>query len=75
MLKILFFFVFFFSLGIHDAYAYIDFGTGSYVFQLLAASAVGFIFFIKNYIERIKYFFMKKKSSDENNIKKSEKQK
>ena len=47
------------------AYAYIDFGTGSYVLQILAASAIGCIFLIKNYLKRIKQFFIRKPLSDE----------
>jgi hypothetical protein len=39
------------------AYAYLDPGTGSYVFQLLIAGAVGLGFLVKVYWSRIKLFF------------------
>lgn len=52
-----------------NAYAYLDFGTGSYVIQILAASAIGFIFVIRNYLSRIKTFFFRKKPTEENNVK------
>ena len=51
-----------------DAYAYLDFGTGSYVLQILAASAIGFIFVIRNYLSRIKAFLFRKKTTEEENI-------
>jgi hypothetical protein len=53
------------TLGIDNAHAYIDFGTGSYVLQILAASAIGFIFVLRNYLQRIKQFFVRKKPSDD----------
>lgn len=57
--------VLFFGILLADnAYAYLDFGTGSYVLQILAASAIGFVFFIKNYLQKIKQFFIKKAPSD-----------
>ena len=52
-----------------DAYAYLDFGTGSYVLQILAASAIGFIFVIRNYLSRIKAFLFRKKPVEEKNSK------
>lgn len=39
------------------AYAYLDPGTGSYIFQLLIAGAVGLAFVIKIFWGRIKGFF------------------
>ena len=50
---------------VDNTYAYLDFGTGSYVLQILAASAIGFVFVIKNYYVRIKQFFFRKEPSDE----------
>ena len=47
-----------------NADAYIDFGTGSYVLQILAASAIGFIFLIKSYYQKIKQFFIRKTPSE-----------
>ena len=41
------------------AYAYLDPGTGSYIFQLLLAGIVGFAFVIKVFWSRIKGFFTK----------------
>ena len=51
--------VFLFS-GIFDqkAYAYLDPGTGSYVFQLLIAFAIGGLFVIKLFWRKI-FFFLK----------------
>lgn len=39
------------------AYAYIDPGTGSYLFQLLIAGFLGGTFFLKTAIKKIKGFF------------------
>jgi hypothetical protein len=39
------------------AHAYLDPGTGSYIFQLLIAGIVGFAFVIKVFWSRIKGFF------------------
>jgi len=47
------------------AYAYLDPGTGSYVFQLLIAGAVGLGFLVKVYWNRIKLFFARLFSKDE----------
>jgi hypothetical protein len=41
------------------AHAYLDPGTGSYIFQLLIAGAVGLAFVIKVFWGRIKGFFAK----------------
>ena len=41
----------------HDAYAYMDPGTGSYLFQLLMASILGALFAIKMYWKSLKVFF------------------
>ncbi len=40
------------------AYAYLDPGTGSYIFQLIIAGMVGLFFAIKVYWRRIKSFSM-----------------
>jgi hypothetical protein len=40
------------------AYAYLDPGTGSYIFQLLIAAVVGLAFLIKVFWGRIKGFFI-----------------
>ena len=41
------------------AHAYLDPGTGSYIFQLLLAALVGALFAIRIYWGRIKSFFQK----------------
>ncbi len=40
-----------------SAYAYLDPGTGSYIFQLVLAGIVGLGFVIKVYWKRIRAFF------------------
>jgi hypothetical protein len=47
------------------AYAYLDPGTGSYIFQLLLAAFVGLAFVIKVFWARIKGFFAKIFTGDE----------
>ena len=42
-----------------SAQAYVDPGTGSYIFQLLAASLLSSLFFIKNFVRSVKSFFRK----------------
>jgi hypothetical protein len=39
------------------AYAYLDPGTGSYVLQLLIASAIGALFALKMFWKRVSTFF------------------
>jgi len=39
------------------AFAYLDPGTGSYIFQVLIAAVVGAFFAIKMYWQRVKNFF------------------
>ena len=48
----------------HDAYAYMDPGTGSYLFQLLMASILGALFAIKMYWKSLKVFFKNLFSKD-----------
>ena len=64
MHKTFFFLSIFFIVSVNNAYAYIDFGTGSYVLQIVAASAIGFVFVIKSYFSRIKEIFTRKTLSD-----------
>lgn len=40
-----------------NAFAYLDPGTGSYVFQVLIATFIGGLFTIKMYWQKIKNFF------------------
>jgi hypothetical protein len=49
----------------HEAYAYIDPGTGSYVMQLIIAGLVGVGFAIKIYWGRIKGFFSRSPSGEQ----------
>ena len=55
-------FLFSFSVAIQliclqDAFAYLDPGTGSYVFQVLVAAFIGGLFTIKIFWQKIKNFF------------------
>ena len=45
--------------------AYLDPGTGSYIFQLLIAGLLGFLFIIKTYWSRIKGFLIRVFSGEE----------
>ncbi len=51
------------------AQAYIDPGTGSYIFQLLAAGLLGSLFFVNIIFKKVKSFFrvIVKKTPRENN--------
>ncbi|MBT3232561.1 MAG: hypothetical protein HN356_07075 [Calditrichaeota bacterium] len=40
-----------------DAFAYLDPGTGSYIFQLIIAGALGAMFTLKIFWAKIKVFF------------------
>jgi hypothetical protein len=40
-----------------NAYAYLDPGTGSYIFQLLVAALIGALFTVKQYWQKLKAFF------------------
>ncbi len=57
----------FYFLFPRNAYAYIDLGSGSYVFQLIIASLLGLLFTIKIYWKKIVNllvnFFSKKRPS------------
>ena len=48
-----------------SAHAYLDPGTGSYIFQLLLAGIVGFLFILKVYWKKIKAFFTSLVSREE----------
>lgn len=47
------------------AYAYLDPGTGSYIFQIIIAGVLGIAFLIKVYWSKIKTLFFKVFSRDE----------
>ena len=61
MFKVFIFILFFLSVLVENAYAYLDFGTGSYVLQMLFASFIGFVVVMKNHLEWVKQLFKKKK--------------
>jgi flagellar biosynthesis protein FliQ len=42
---------------LQNAFAYLDPGTGSYIFQVLVATFIGALFTIKMYWQKIKNFF------------------
>ena len=46
-------------LKVEDAYAYLDPGTGSMLFQSLIAAIAGGLFLIKTYWTKLKNFFVK----------------
>jgi len=55
-------FIYIFILGFIFAkpiYAYLDPGTGSYIFQIIIASAIGVIFFFKDIVKKVKQIFEK----------------
>jgi hypothetical protein len=52
-------------LGPGEALAYIDLGTGSYVFQVLVASILGAAFAVRAYWERIRAFFSRRPREDD----------
>lgn len=54
-------FVFSFVL-VKQAHAYLDPGTGSYLFQFLIAGALGGTYFLRGYIVKIKDKVLKKKT-------------
>ncbi len=57
MTRISFFLGFVMVLFAPDAYAYIDPGTGSYIFQLLLAGLLGAAYVLKVYWMKVVYFF------------------
>ena len=62
-------FLLLFIFSTKNAYAYLDPGTGSFILQMLAASALGGLFAIKTFWGSIKNFFanlFSKKQQDRN---------
>ncbi len=57
--KILIYIVLLVLLFPQPAQAYLDPGTGSYLFQMLMAGVLGTLFFIKSIIRKVKEFFSK----------------
>ena len=49
---------------VKDVRAYIDPGTGSYIFQLLIGVFVGLLFTLKLYWKKVKNLFSRKSSND-----------
>lgn len=64
--------IMFFLILTPSAYAYLDPGTGSFIFQMLIAGMVGAVFAIKIFWASIKSFiyslFSKNKNKDDRNI-------
>jgi hypothetical protein len=58
LLTICFFLMFFRFVFPSFAYAYLDPGSGSYIFQLILAGIVGLAFLIKVYWNKVKAFFV-----------------
>jgi hypothetical protein len=52
-------------LGPGEALAYIDLGTGSYIFQVLIASVLGAAFAMRAYWDRIRAFFGRRPREDD----------
>ncbi len=57
--KILIFIIIIQIIDSRSAYAYLDLGTGSYLFQLAISFFVGAIYIIKVNLQKIKYFVKK----------------
>lgn len=51
------FVVFFFLLFPRRAHAYLDLGTGSFIFQMLIATSLAVLFFLKSYVRKVIKFF------------------
>jgi hypothetical protein len=49
----------------HTTYAYLDPGTGSYVFQLMIAGLLGSMFFLKSIFKKIKSKFKNLRNIDD----------
>jgi len=49
-------------------YAYLDPGSGSYIFQLLIAALVGMGFVLRTYWDRIRAFFTRSSTSTEETV-------
>ena len=49
----------FFGIFTQKAYAYLDSGTGSYIFQLIIAAVIGGLFAVKLFWTKIILFFKK----------------
>jgi len=56
-IKMIFYVIFLFFLFARSAKAYVDPGTGSYLFQLLIAGLFAGLFFMKSTVRSVKYFF------------------
>ncbi len=67
-LRMVIFFIALAMLGMRtrNAYAYIDPGTGSYLLQILIASVVSGLFFVKLWWAKIKAFVFRKKPEANN---------
>ena len=52
----------------HQAQAYLDPGSGSFLFQLLVGAVLSGLFAIKLYFRKIKSFFKKSKAKEDNSV-------
>jgi hypothetical protein len=66
MIRRFFVAILFFNLLLKDVYAYLDPGSGSYIFQLFMATVFGAIFLLKRYFNNIKNFLKKYFSRQKN---------
>jgi len=57
----------FFGIFTREAYAYLDLGTGSYIFQLVIAAVIGGLFAVKLFWTKIVLFFKNLFSKNKNN--------
>ena len=51
------FVVLIFLLFPRQAHAYLDLGTGSFIFQMLIATSLAALFFLKSYVRKVVKFF------------------
>ena len=74
-MNLLFYFVWLlliFAFGSHSAHAYLDPGSGSFLFQIIIGGILSAMFAIKLYFRKIKNFFSKKNIQKDNNEKPKE---
>ena len=60
MFRVAIFIAFFLSVLVENAYAYLDFGTGSMIPQMLFATFIGFVVVMKNHLYNRIFFLLKK---------------
>ena len=72
MFRVFIFILFFLSVSVDNAHAYLDWGTGSLILQMLFASFIGFVVVMKNHLEWVKQLFKRKKDDNDEIDKKEE---